>query len=76
MNHDEWVKGRAQAGGIAVTFAAMCLEAFFYDLASGHISKSVANNHVNQPGLPVKLQIIAQKVYGQRREESSDSIKW
>src|SRR5262249_30897308 len=75
---DEAYENRAQAAVIAITFAGMCLEAFFYDYAAthaNHYSKSRINHHFKDLSLCAKLRDICQHVYQHPMEESSEVCK-
>lgn len=67
----EHYEKREQAAVIGITFAAMCLEAFFYDYAASNLGDSFTEEHLDKLDLPSKLLIIPQLVSGKGIDKSS-----
>lgn len=57
---------REQAAVIAITFAAMSLEAFFYDYAARHLGDDFTKEHLDRLDLPSKLVIVPRLVFGKQ----------
>ena len=68
---EEYYKKREQAAVIGITFAAMCLEAFFYDYAATKLSDTFAEEHLDKLDLTSKLLIVPRLVCGKGIEKSS-----
>ncbi|MDP2601291.1 MAG: hypothetical protein Q8S00_01665 [Deltaproteobacteria bacterium] len=62
---------REQAAVIGITFATMCIEAFFYDYAASRLGDGFTEAHLDKLDLPSKLLIIPQLVCGKAIEKSS-----
>ncbi len=58
----EQYERREQAAVIGITFAAMCLEAFFYDYAASKLGDDFTRAHLDKLDLPSKLLIVPQLV--------------
>ncbi len=56
---------------IGITFAAMCLEAFFYDYAASNLGDGFTEEHLDKLDLPSKLLIVPQLVSGKAIDKSS-----
>lgn len=69
--HPKYYEKRQQAAVIGITFAAMCLEAFFYDYAASNLGDSFSNKHLDKLDLPSKLLIIPRLVSGKGIDKSS-----
>src|SRR5437870_5221501 len=67
----ECYEKREQTAVIGITFAAMCLEAFFYDYAASKLGDGFTEEHLDKLDLPSKLVIIPQLVCGKAIEKSS-----
>ena len=63
---------REQAAVIGITFAAMCLEAFFYDYAATELGDTFAEEHLDKLDLPSKLIVIPRLVCCKGIKKSSD----
>jgi hypothetical protein len=68
---EEYYEKREQAAVIGITFAAMCLEAFFYDYAATKLGDSLAEDHLDKLDLPSKLLIVPWLVCGKAIDKSS-----
>lgn len=68
---EECYEKREQAAVIGITFAALCLEAFFYDYAATELSDVFAED-VDKLDLPSKLLIVPWLVCGKALDRSSD----
>ncbi len=62
---------REQAAVIGITFAGMCLEAFFYDYAAAKLGDAFVLDHLDKLDLPSKLIVIPRLVCGKGIEKSS-----
>lgn len=69
--HQEHYEKREQAAVIGITFAAMCLEAFFYDYAASNLGDGFAEEHLDKLDLSSKLLIIPRLVTGKTIDKSS-----
>ena len=67
----QYYEKREQAAVIGITFAGMCLEAFFYDYAASKLGDNFTNEHLDKLDLPSKLLIIPRLVCGKGVEKSS-----
>jgi hypothetical protein len=67
----EYYEKREQAAVIGVTFAAMCLEAFFYDYAASNLGDGFTEEHLDKLDLPSKLLIVPRLVSGKAIDKSS-----
>jgi hypothetical protein len=66
---------REQAAVIGITFAAMSLEAFFYDYSAANLGDDFAKEHVDRLDLPSKLLIVPRLVSGKKIEKLSVIFK-
>jgi hypothetical protein len=62
---------REQAAVIVITFAGMCLEAFFYDYAATHLGDTYAKEHLDKLDLKSKLLIVPRLVCGKEVDKSA-----
>jgi hypothetical protein len=69
--HPKYYEKREQAAVIGITFAAMCLEAFFYDYAASNLGDSFTRKHLDKLDLPSKLLIIPRLVSGKGIDKSA-----
>jgi hypothetical protein len=67
----EYYEKREQAAVIGITFAAMCLEAFFHDYAASNLGDSFTGEHLDKLDLPSKLLIVPRLVSGKEINKSS-----
>ena len=69
--HPKYYEKREQAAVISITFAAMWLEAFFYDYAASNLGDSFTKQHLDKLDLPSKVLIIPWLVSGKGIDKSS-----
>ncbi|HEY7491716.1 MAG TPA: hypothetical protein VIH59_11490, partial [Candidatus Tectomicrobia bacterium] len=69
--YQEDYEKREQAAVIAITFAGMCLEAFFYDYAATSLGDTFAADHLDKLDLCSKLLVVPRLVCGTGIEKSS-----
>jgi len=70
-NQHECYELREQAAVITITFAGMCLEAFFYDYAATHLGDTYAKDHLDKLDLKSKLLIVPRLVCGKEIDKSA-----
>lgn len=63
---------RERAAVVGITFAALCLEAFFYDYAATGLGDAYAKEHLDKLDIPSKLLIIPRLVAGTSIEKASN----
>lgn len=68
---EEYYEKREQAAVIGIAFAALCLEAFFYDYAATKLGDDFVKEHLDKLDLPSKLLIIPTLVCGKGIMKSS-----
>src|SRR5262245_23494509 len=69
--HPKYYEKREQVAVIGITFAAMCLEVFFYDYTASNLGDSFTKQHLDKLDLTSKLLIIPRLVAGKGIDKSS-----
>jgi hypothetical protein len=72
---EEKYEQREMAAAISVTFAGMCLEAFFYDYAAENLGDSYTQQHLDKLDLPSKLIVIPHLVTGRSVDKSGQGYE-
>ena len=68
---EKYYEEREQVAVVGITFAALCLEAFFYDYAATKLGDTFVSEHLDKLDLPSRLLIVPKLVIGKSIKKSS-----